>query len=163
MKAGMNPKGYRMTTDRDVVHGGEASGVIAGLEDSTKGFGTLMQQVKPGELAGGRIRLTAFVRGEGVEGWGGVWMRVDRGQEVAAFDNMQKRPLTGSFDWKEVSIVLDVAEEADKIAFGILLDGPGKIWIDDIQIVGVSKRTRRTDMMVTQDLPAEPQNLAFRD
>lgn len=163
MKAGMNPKGYRMTTDQDVVHSGKASGVIAGLEKIEDGFGTLMQQFEPGELAGGRIQLTAYVRAEGVEDWGGVWMRVDRGQDVRAFDNMQKRPLIGSFDWKKVSIVLDVAEDADKIAFGILLDGPGKIWIDDIEIVGVSKRTPVTDMMATQNLPAGPQNLAFRD
>ena len=107
------------------------------------------------------MRLTAWVKSENVADWAAVWMRVDGpGGTQLAFDNMQKRPIKGTTDWTKVEIVLDCAAEAQNLAFGVLLSGAGKVWLDDV-----------TFAVVTADVPTtgesapppaqEPANLDF--
>jgi hypothetical protein len=57
---------------------------------------------------------------------------------MLAFDNMQNRPIKGTTDWKQYESILDVPEEAANIAFGVLLSGAGKAWLNDVkfEIVG---------------------------
>jgi hypothetical protein len=44
------------------------------------GFGTLMQDFRAKQYVGKRVRFSAFVKSENVEGWAGLWMRVDKGE-----------------------------------------------------------------------------------
>ena len=39
------------------------------------------------------------------------------------FDNFSSRPLTGTSDWHQVEIILDVPDDAIGIAFGALMIG----------------------------------------
>jgi len=52
-------------------------------------------------------------------------MRGDKGTEVIAFDNMQKRAINGTTGWQRYEVVLDVPKDATVVAFGILLNGGG--------------------------------------
>ena len=36
--------------------------------------------------------------------WAGLWMRVDKGKDMVAFDNMQDRPIKGTTDWQRYYI-----------------------------------------------------------
>lgn len=56
-------------------------------------------------------------------------MRVDKDKLILAFDNMHDRPITGTRDWREYQIVLDVPPEATVISFGVLLTGSGSVWL----------------------------------
>jgi hypothetical protein len=58
---------------------------------------------------------------------------------VLAFDNMQDRPIKGTSGWTRHEIVLDVAPEATFVSFGILLNGAGQAWIDDLSVDVVAK------------------------
>jgi hypothetical protein len=71
---------------------------------------------------------------------------------------MQDRPIKGSHDWTQYSIVLDVGNNATAIAFGILMSGPGAVWIDDLALDPVG-----TDVDVTDVLrkTKSPRNLDF--
>jgi hypothetical protein len=138
IKAGSHPAEYEVGADSTTHHGGHASGYVKSITKELHGFGTLMQTAGPGEYLGKRVRLSAFVKAGQVNDWAGVWMRVDGPMEGnqpkgLAFDNMQGRPLKGTFDWKQVEIVLDVPKEAKAIAFGILLSKDGQVWIDDLK------------------------------
>ena len=140
IKAGSQPAEYEVGVDTATHHGGRASAYVKSTAKELHGFGTLMQTAGPGEYLGKRVRLSAFVKAENVGDWAGVWMRVDGTAEgsnqppkMLAFDNMQSRPLKGTFDWKRVEIVLDVPKEAMDIAFGILLSNGGEVWLDDLK------------------------------
>jgi hypothetical protein len=76
---------------------------------------------------------------------------------MLALDNMQNRPIRGSSAWTSYSVVLDVPPEAQWIAFGILLAGPGRAWLDGLQFEAVGADVARTD---TITLPKRP-NLRF--
>lgn len=69
-------------------------------------------------------------------------MRVDgQNNAVLAFDNMQRRPLKGTFDWREAEVVLDVSSEATNIAFGVLLTGRGLVRLADLRSEVVGSRS----------------------
>jgi hypothetical protein len=112
---------------------GTKCGYIRSIDDKCEGFGTFMQMCKPNEYLGKRVKLSAWIKTADVEGWAGLWMRVD-GQDnepSLAFDNMQDRPIEGTTDWKQYDVILDVAESATAIAFGVLVVGKGTAWLDD--------------------------------
>jgi hypothetical protein len=125
-------------------------------ESELAGFVGVMQNFAADKYRGQRIRFSALIKAENVEGWGGIWMRVDNvGKPNAAFDNMQQRPVRGTADWTPYSIVLDATPEAQGIFFGTLMIGKGQLWISDLRFEVVG-----TDVPVTgQTMSAEPGNL----
>jgi len=86
-------------------------------------------------------------------------MRVDGGEwKTLSFDNMEDRPIRGTNDWQKQSIVLDVPENSERISFGVLLDGTGDVWIDDVKLESVSEDVKVTSI---DRANYHPQNLNF--
>lgn len=161
-QAGSRPEDYVMRLDRRIVHGGDASAVIE-ARPGARGFGTLMQTFSSATMWGKRIRMSAFVRTEDVES-AALWMRVDGSSDITlAFDNMDERPIVGTSDWKRYEIVLDVNEDSRKIAFGVLLAGRGRVWVDDFNFDPVETNVATTDTLVGKSVLAEPSNLDFEE
>src|SRR5262249_26334575 len=63
---------------------------------------------------------------------------------MLGFDNMQNRPVTGTTDWKQYAVVLEVPKQALCLTFGTLLVGPGEIWVDDLKLEVVARQTTPT-------------------
>jgi hypothetical protein len=141
--AGSNPQDYETV----VGHGSPRrspfnSAFLKSIVPRPLGFGTLMQTVRADAYRGKRVRLSSYVRSESVHGWAGLWMRVDGPQSVPlAFDNMQNRPINGTSNWTKCDVVLDVPESARSIALGLLLTGAGQVWMDDLIIQTVDKKS----------------------
>ena len=141
-------EGYEITPDDKAAHGGKQCGRVAYIGESApklNAFGTLTQGISAEAYRGQRVRYTGYVRTEKVEGRGvGLWLRVDGPPEgkPLAFDNMQtsRRAITGTTDWKEYEIVLDVPKEATAIYFGMLLTGKGTAWVDDLKLEAVGSK-----------------------
>ncbi len=116
------------------------------VEDgSTLCFGTLMQAFQGSQYRGKRVRMTATAKAQAVQNWAGLWMRVDgTNHHVLSFDNMQDRPIRGTLDWKQYAIVLDVPQGSTGIFFGILLAGPGEVWLANVQFEIVNNTLPKT-------------------
>jgi hypothetical protein len=71
---------------------------------------------------------------------------------------MQNRPIKGTSGWQRYEVVLDVPESAVGIAFGILLDGPGEVWLNSLEFDVVSAAVETTGKSM---LPEGPRNLGF--
>ena len=110
--AGNNPRNYQVNTET------EGKVTLPEAQSNAEGFGTYMYQSPCDAYAGKRIRLQAQVRPEAVGRWAGLWMRVDATEKgkVLAFDNMQQRPISGTKDWKEYSVVLNVKKDCGGLA-----------------------------------------------
>ena len=169
IRAGSAPADYEMGVDTATRHTGRASAFLRAIEHqkNPNGFGTLMQMSDPGAYRGKRVRLTAWVKAEKIDGesWAGVWFRVDgeRPQtDMLAFDNMQDRPIKGTADWTKVAIVLDVPLEAKGLAFGVLLGGAGQVWMDDLKFEVVALDVPTTGMGSRRN-SVEPKNLDFEE
>lgn len=96
------------------------------------GFGTYLTSIVLGQYLGKGIKLSAYVKTTNVADYVGLWMRVDAGNQSLRFDNiMGSRPITGTTDWEQHEIVLDVPEGSTAIYFGILLKGISTIAFKD--------------------------------
>jgi C-terminal processing protease CtpA/Prc len=120
--------------ERNAVHGGKVAARIARDAKSAENFSSVTKVI-PLNFSGGTIELRGFLRTEDVSGFAGLWMREDGQSRSLAFDNMQKRQLTGTTDWTEYSIKLPVHEDAQRLFFGFLLSGTGEAWADDLQLL----------------------------
>lgn len=162
IKAGQDPQDYEIGIDRSVVHSGSASSFLNSNHGSPKTFGTLMQVCGAQEHVRKRVRLTAFVKAEGVVGRAGLWFRIDgKSNKMLGFDNMKDRPIQGTSDWKSYSIVLDVPTDSINLAFGVLLSGAGKVWLDDLTFEEVGLDVPTTDLTNGREPHGEPMNLDF--
>jgi hypothetical protein len=121
-----------------------------------EGFVGIMQAFAADNYRGQRLRFSALVKSEGVEDWGGLWMRVDDVDKPgASFDNMQRRPVKGTTEWTPYAVVLDASTKAQGVFFGFLLSGRGQLWISDLRFEVVG-----TDVPLTgQVTSSEPGNL----
>ncbi len=163
--------GYELSRDDTEKHAGKASGCVRSTGDDANGFGTLTQWFSAADYRGKRLRMTAYVKTDGVEGWSGLWMRIDGKEKTGlAFDNMNGRPVKGTTEWKKYDVVLDVPDDAEEIFFGYLVAGKGRGWVDDIAFEAVGKDVPTTGLEIqpmdrqgepNKDVPKEPKNLDF--
>jgi hypothetical protein len=160
--AGMAPDDYDSGLDRDIKHSGSSSAYIRS-KDNPKDFSTLMQVIAPENFAGKRVRFSAWVKSDKVSEWAGLWMRIDKGTESIAFDNMQDRAIKGTTEWREYEVILDVAPDATGIFFGVLTSGTGTVWIDDAKLEIAPATAKPTGMSDGKAYPATPQNLSFEE
>lgn len=110
--------------------------------------GTLNQSMKPDAFRGKRVRYSAMVKTDSIASaaGAGLWMRVDGPDvgETLQFDNMFNRPIPSFTEWRRHEVVLDVPQEASFIIWGLIVNGPGKAWIDDVRIEVVDATTPST-------------------
>jgi hypothetical protein len=141
--SGRSDTGYERAVDHQVAHGGKSSGRLRakGKGLSEDDFATFTQGLAPEAWRGKRVRLSGWLRSENVNtGWGGLWMRVDGPRsQTLAFDNMYRRGVHGTTEWRAYAVVLDVPDAATGIAFGALLSGDGTLWVDDLTFEVVGK------------------------
>lgn len=163
-KAGNKPGSYDMGIAPGAGQDGNNAATIKSIENQNSGFGTLMQQCKPGKYLGKRVKMSAFVKSENVAAWAALWMRVDQAdsKQSLAFDNMHNRPIKGTTDWTKYEIELDVPPNASLIAYGAMLSGTGQIWFDKVTFEITGEYKPQTDgaekKRATQE---EPTNLDF--
>jgi hypothetical protein len=158
--------------DTGVEHAGTPNLTLK-CDTNENGFVGVMQMFSAKDYLGKRVRFSALVKAEGIEGWGGLWMRVDQGAQVLAFDNMQNRPIKGSLDWTSESVVLDVPKATPAasdgtpgaaptgVFFGILMNGKGQLWISNVQVDVVGSDVPTTSSLPQNTIPSGPGNLSL--
>ncbi len=163
---------YEVGVSRKEKHGGKASGFVRMKDADDTDFGTLAQVFKADDYRGKRVLLSAWVKTKDVAGGAALWMRVDGADKTLAFDNMDGRRVKGDNDWARHEVVLDVAEAAKHITFGLLVAGKGQAWVDDFRLESVDpKKVKSTNLLkepIPQevpdaDVPDKPVNLGFEE
>ena len=157
---------YEFGVDKTVVRDGKPSAYIASITNTPKQFTSMSQMLSAEKYAGKRVKLSGYLKTKNVKKWAGFWLRVD-GKDVDnmnekggfAFATMQDNgALSGNTDWTGAKLVLDVPLEAKEIVFGVILDGVGKVWINNVKFEVVSKDEPLTNY---SDMKTEPVNLDF--
>lgn len=127
-------------------------------------FCTIMQTVDAGSFRGQRVRVASQLRAEAADGVT-IWFRIDGPMGSLRFENLERYqiggPLTGTTNWIDRSIVLDVPAEATSLNYGFYLKGNGRGWAKGfaLDIVDASEGLNTPDGSA---LPG-PTNLGFTD
>jgi hypothetical protein len=132
--AGSKPADYESSIDLEAEYNHHASVLLQAKKPAVDGFGTLMQQFRADGYQGKRVRFSGSVKAGALQDWAGLWMRVVKGTQMVAFDNMHDRPITGANGWQNYEVVLDMLQDATGIAFGILLKGSGTVCLNHPQL-----------------------------
>lgn len=175
LMTGRDADDYELVRDVDVARTGDASMRLAARGNRHRDdWAVSVQMVDASPWRGQRVRLSGFVRSDGVRA-GGLWLRIDgivegRAAQIA-LDNMEGREVEGTRDWTPVEIVVDVTAESVTLLFGAMITGDGTIWVDDLRFEAVGPDVEPTNeggVVVTEDpyerpmgvFPA-PTNLGF--
>lgn len=135
---GHNEGKYNFGSTGDVQHNDKRSAFIKSKTDTAEGFGTLTQGIRAVKYRGKKVTLSAWLKTEDVDGWTGIWLRVDGDASANVgpleFENMYQRPVKGDTDWNKYEITLPVAEQAHAIVFGFMLCGSGKSYCTEFNL-----------------------------
>jgi erythromycin esterase len=132
--------GYKITLDWHEADSGKASLCIESIvnDKSGRNFGVATSSFPVNDARGKKLRYSGYIKTDSVtDGYAGLWWRVDGPAPEAgnlAFDNMGDRGVTGTTRWQKYSIELDIPVEAGSINFGVLLNGTGRAWFDNLKI-----------------------------
>ncbi|HEY9228619.1 MAG TPA: hypothetical protein VIP11_18335 [Gemmatimonadaceae bacterium] len=138
---------YEIGLDHLERHGGRAAAYMSGPPMFTSEVAFLTQLLRADNYRGKRLRLSAWVKGRGLIGpIAGLWMRVDGAGVVFAYDNMGNRTETGTSEWHQVSVVLDVPNDTLGIVIGAMRQGGGTLFIDDMKLETVGSDVPSTNM-----------------
>ncbi len=131
-KSGSNMTDYKLGTDTFTSMHGNRSAFIESVKENPEGFSTMMQMADASPYLGKRVRMTVEIRSENIADWAGAWLRIDgESAKMLGFDNMQDRSIKGTTEWQSYEVVLDVPENSKVMAYGVLLNGAGKVWFDN--------------------------------
>ena len=128
-----NPSGG-IALDDQIKHSGQYACRIQRTADSPNDFSGILRTV-PMDVGGKTVELRGFIRTQEVSKFVALWIREDNDTGVLAFESLEKRMIHGTNDWTEYSVQLPIKPEAKDLFFGFLLDGTGKAWVDDIQLL----------------------------
>lgn len=119
--------------DDSVVHGGNYSARIERGPASSGAFSDLIVEI-PVDFAGQTIELRGFVKTESVRGQ--VLFGVsERDVPAAAAIESGTAQVYGTTDWKEYRVSIPAVPNAKSVRITMYLEGPGKVWFDDLQLL----------------------------
>jgi hypothetical protein len=155
---GADRTNYKVSLDNKISQHGQKSASIESIVENPLDFCSLMQTVYVQEFIGKRIKMTGYIRSQGLNDTTTMWIRVDDygNKTMADFDNMWDRPIVGTKDWTKCEIIFDVPEKS-VINFGFILRGAGKIWVDNVSFEIVSNSTDKTAQFTGQAFSDERQ------
>jgi hypothetical protein len=128
---------------RDGCRPGHASGhgcaVVMVPETASTNFGELMQYFSAAPFRGKTIRLRAWLRLETTDtaDSGQLWLKVDRAKEQSF--NL-KDDSVNSAKWTRSEISTEVNDDSTFIYFGVILQGKGRVWVDDVSFEVVPRQ-----------------------
>lgn len=107
-------------------------------------FGLVRQVVKiPQDLRGKAItaRLFGYLRADAVSEPGGALMLQARRADnsIITYSDMVNQRLTGNQGWTRHSIELKVPSDTYDLIVGVMLEGSGSLWADDLTLTLIEK------------------------
>jgi hypothetical protein len=172
---GSNAEGYTLRTNRAAVLSGSASAVLEAAPDAdTSRFGSLVQASSAAAFKGKRIELSGYIAAENALAGASIWLRADDANgTVVAFENSLARGVRGTTEWSYQNIVIDIPQGAVALLYGAILNGRGRLYVDDLQFRVVDASVPPTTRPIapqphlaqgaTSDPGREPRNLDFEE
>lgn len=127
--------GYTCGIDNTEKHGGERSVFMEETNGSDNNFASVAQ-VLPAKFIGKEITFKAYLKYKNVTNSVALLIRIDNALgKTVEFKSLQQDRINGTHDWGLYSITASIPIDAQKIYVASLLNGRGKLWVDDVQII----------------------------
>jgi hypothetical protein len=152
---------YQTGVDNEISTVKGHFGFVQSLDAKPDDWGGLVQTFGAYEYRGKKIRFSAQLRTKDVDGEAALFMLVlSADRKIVLQDAMKDRFVTGTNDWTERDIVLDVPQYARYINIGVVLRGTGRVWMNRLVVEEVGQEVATTDAeSSTKKIPNTPSNL----
>lgn len=131
--------GYTAIRVTEGCRTGSCAMIAAPAAPAANSLGNVMRNLDAVAHRGKQVVLRAAVRVEG-SGTAAMWLRVDiAGGGMGFFDNMNNRRIRAG-DWNFYEIRGTVDAGAQSIAFGVMLIGAGRAWVDDVSLTFLDRQ-----------------------
>jgi C-terminal processing protease CtpA/Prc len=120
--------------DGETVHSGKWAVRLERTATSQGTFSVITKSL-PVDFLGGTVELRGYLRTKDVTGYAGLWLREDGDADMLKLENMEGQQVKGTHDWTEYSIQLPVEPRARTLYLGVLVEGAGTLWADDLQLL----------------------------
>ena len=129
---------FRTGVDQNEKHNSADSVYLKSVVPRPKEFGFIAKTIDAAAYAGKNLKMSASVKTDLPDGASAqLWLRVDgdwKQRPAECFDNMYKRRIKGRTDWQCYSVSVEVPISSQMIVYGVLLNGTGQVWLDDISL-----------------------------
>ena len=130
-----NSKQYEVLVDKHTAHTGNSSIFISSVDTSSNPKSAGVGYTVPAKYAGKEITVKAWMKSEDMKGSLALFLAIyDADGNTLQFENLQSKKIKGTKDWKQYSVTLPLAAQAQLIHIGPILIGKGKLWIDDVEL-----------------------------
>lgn len=124
-----------VSLDTQVVHGGKQSVRIERTGNSPNRFSPISVRI-PVDFHGRWLTLRGYLRVENVKGNAALWLREDAADgSMLQLRNGDDEKFSGTQEWQPFSLKMEVDEAATSLVFGAYLQGTGKAWVDDLELL----------------------------
>ena len=115
------------------AHGGRAFLEIASAPEAKASEFIIVQDLAAGPYQGKRVRFRAYLNTKGLADPAYLWLRSDSDTGIRFVSTMGRGP-KGTTDWAPHEVVLDVADDAGGLVFGVVAPGAGTLGVDDASL-----------------------------
>jgi len=129
-------KGYQFKVDTAVKHSGKQSLMLTRVD--SVGGSTYCSSLfwRPAKYEGREIEFKAWLKFENVTDFVSIMInQYDTEGYSLGFKSLQSEKIHGTKDWKLYSVKVPLSSKSQSLAFGCILGGGGKLWMDDIQVL----------------------------
>jgi hypothetical protein len=151
---GLHKDDLNIGIENNIVQHGNKSAFIESLVQHPNEFSTLMQECIKKDFKGKRVKMTGYIKSQGLNDTATMWVRIDDCDKKMStdFDNMMERPIIGTKDWTKCEIIFDVADKC-AIFYGFIFIGAGKFWVDNVSFEIVSNSINKTAHSLNAPFP----------
>jgi hypothetical protein len=149
-------EGSKVVIDSTVAHSGRASLKLAdfhdGLVETRIGAG---QPFEGRSLRGQRVRLSAWFKGDSLQG--SCLVKIySQGLRTRVLQSPAAELPSGTWDWKELAIELDIPDDAELVWANVLAIAPatGTVWVDDARFEVIGPATSAASATPAEKKPS---------
>ncbi|WP_394835102.1 zf-HC2 domain-containing protein [Pendulispora rubella] len=146
---------FATATDPTVLFRGSPSRVLRGEPSARSDGARLAQRFQATKYLGKRVRLSAWLRTEGVTYGAGLSVQAQKLGETwdkAKFRGAEgippERAIKGTTDWAPYELTFDVSADASIVIVDVFLDGGGRVWVAEpmFEIVGPTSTQQTSEV-----------------
>jgi carboxyl-terminal processing protease len=138
---------YSVGIDMATAFVGDQSGTIHSDTAEPNAWASLWQRVDAAPYHNQQVRLSAHLRTADVAQ--NVTAAIAMQHDLMTIIQVESAPISGTTDWQAVDLILDLDEEAESIFFTFYLEGPGQVWVDNVQLEAIGPSQFTPEMVTT--------------
>lgn len=115
---------------------GMTGGKITAQQTLVDGSAVMGRTISSSEFKGRRVKLTGEVRTNDVTAGAGLWLNATEtlhGKVIASNDGFDQA-MSGSNNWKSITLETTVPSAADWLNVGVALQGPGQVEVRNLRV-----------------------------